>query len=151
MGLLVSIVICFTAAGIGSSATSSAVGGWYTEINKPTWNPPNWIFAPVWTTLFLMMAVAAWLVWKNAGLKKAKLALGCFVVQLFLNTLWSVLFFGLQQPGWASFEIAVLWASILATMVLFMRHSRTAAILLVPYLLWVSFAAFLNFTIWQLN
>ncbi len=151
IGLMVSIALCFLAGGIGSIATTSSVNGWFAEVNKPTWNPPNWIFGPVWSTLFLMMGVSAWLVWKQAGFQNAKFELGWFAFHLLLNILWSVLFFGLQQMGWACVEIVVLWLSIAATMVLFYRHSKLAAGLLIPYLLWVSFAAFLNYTIWRLN
>ncbi len=98
-----------------------------------------------------MMGVSAWLVWKQSGFGKARLALGCFAVQLTLNTIWSILFFGLRQPGWAFVEIIALWIFIALTIVLFYKHSKLAAGLLVPYLLWVSFASLLNFTIWSLN
>lgn len=151
IGLAISITICFSAAFLGSMATNASVDNWYTEINKPQWNPPNWIFAPVWTALFLMMAVAAWLIWKQSGFTRSKMALGAFGVQLVLNVLWSVIFFGLQQAGWACVEIAVLWIAIAVTIYLFYRHSKLAAGLMVPYLMWVSFAAFLNFTVWRLN
>ena len=151
LGLAVSIVVCFSAAAIGGLATSSSVDGWFAGVNKPSWNPPNWIFGPVWSTLYLMMSIAAWLVWKNAGIQNAKIALGWFVFQLLLNVLWSVLFFGLQQPGWAAIEIVALWLSIVITMVLFFRHSRVAVGLLIPYLLWVTFATYLNYSIWILN
>jgi tryptophan-rich sensory protein len=151
LGLAVSIVVCFSAAAIGGLATSSSVNGWFAGINKPSWNPPNWIFGPVWSTLYLMMSIAAWLVWKNSGIQNAKLALGWFVFQLLLNVLWSVLFFGLQQPGWAVIEIVGLWFSIVITIVLFLQHSKLAAALLVPYLLWVTFATYLNYSIWILN
>jgi len=152
MGLVVSIAICFLAASIGGFATSSSVSSnWFVELNKPSWNPPNWIFGPVWSVLYLMMAVAAWLVWKQSGFAKSRLALGWFAFHLLLNILWSVLFFGLQQPGWAAIEIVVLWISIAVSIGLFYRHSKLAAALMVPYVLWVSFATFLNFTIWSLN
>lgn len=151
IGLAISIAVCFLAAGVGGFATTSSVNGWYTQIDKPSWNPPSWIFGPVWSTLYLMMGVSAWLVWKNSGLKKSKLALGWFAFHLLLNILWSVLFFGLQQPGWALVEIIVLWISIAIAIVLFYHHSKLAAGLLVSYLLWVSFATFLNYAIWSLN
>ena len=151
VGLVIAITVCFLAASIGGFATTSSVNGWFAEINKPTWNPPDWIFGPVWTVLYLMMGVSAWLVWKQSGFNKARLALVFFAVQLALNTTWSVLFFGLRQPGWAFAEIIALWISIALTTVLFYKHSKLAAGLLVPYLLWVTFAAGLNFAIWSLN
>jgi len=151
IGLAVSIAVCFSAALIGSIATNSNINEWYGGINKPSWNPPNSIFGTVWTTLFLMMAVAAWLVWKQSGFAKAKFAIGAYAFQLILNVLWSVVFFGLQQIGWACVEITLLWGSIAVTIFLFHRHSTLATILMLPYLAWVSFAAFINFTIWQLN
>ncbi len=151
IGLVVSIVVCFSAAAIGGIATTSSVGGWYAEIDKPTWNPPDWIFGPVWTLLYLMMAISAWLVWKNSTLESSRFALGWFAFHLLLNVLWSVLFFGLQQPGWAVAEIIILWISIVITIALFYGHSKLAAGLLVPYLCWVTFAAVLNYSIWSLN
>ena len=151
-GLFVSIVICFLAASIGGLATSSSVGSdWFIELTKPSWNPPNWIFGPVWSVLYLMMAVAAWLVWKQSGFTESKIALAWFVFHLLLNIFWSVVFFGLQQTGWAALEILILWISIAISIVLFYRHSKLAAVLLVPYFLWVTFAAVLNITIWSLN
>jgi benzodiazapine receptor len=152
IGLVVSIAICFLAASIGGFATSSSVSSvWFVELNKPSWNPPNWIFGPVWSVLYLLMAVAAWLVWKQSGFAKSKFALGWFGLHLLFNILWSVLFFGLQQTGWAAIEILVLLISIAVSIALFYRHSKLAAGLLVPYILWVTFATFLNFTIWSLN
>jgi len=151
IGLVVAIVICFAAAGLGAAATTPEIRGWYASIAKPTWNPPAWIFGPVWTLLFLMMAVAAWLVWRRAGFAGAKLPLAFFAIQLALNTLWSVLFFGFHNPGAAAVEIVLLWAAVLATLITFWRRSHWAGGLLVPYLAWVSFASVLNFTIWRLN
>jgi translocator protein len=121
------------------------------SLEKPAFNPPSWVFGPVWTVLYAMMAVAAWLVWREAGFGGATAALSLFFVQLALNLAWSGIFFGLRQPGWALVEIAVLWAAILATMILFFRHSTLAGWLLVPYLLWVSFASVLNAALWRLN
>ena len=149
--LVVAIFVCFTAAGIGGAATTSNLADWYAGLNKPSWNPPNWIFGPVWSTLYLMMSISVWLVWRRSGFQNAKSALIWFGIQLVLNTLWSVLFFGLHQPGWAIFEIIALWLAIAITIGLFWKHSKLAATLLVPYLLWVSFASWLNFTIWSLN
>ena len=150
-GLVVAIAICFLAAAIGGFATSSSVNDWYADITKPSWNPPDWIFGPVWTVLYLMMGVSAWLVWKKSGFKDSGYALAVFAIQLALNTTWSVIFFGLRQPGWALVEIIVLWLSIAITIAMFHRHSKLAAGLLVPYLLWVTFAAGLNYSIWSLN
>lgn len=149
--LMISIVVCFTAGAIGGMATTTAVNGWYAEVIKPSWNPPNWIFGPVWSTLYLMMGVSAWLVWKDSQNKNPNLALGWFAFHLLLNVFWSVIFFGLQQPGWAAIEIVALWISIVVSILLFYRYSKLAAALLVPYLLWVTFAMFLNYTIWSLN
>jgi tryptophan-rich sensory protein len=150
-GLVVIVVVCFAFAAIGSTATASNINEWYTQVKKPDWNPPNWIFGPVWSLLYLMMAVSAWLVWKDNLVSRCKLALGLFAVQLILNSLWSVLFFGMKNIGGAAIEIVALWIAILLTMIAFSRFSKLAAALLVPYLLWVSFASFLNYTIWTLN
>ncbi|MDG1874938.1 MAG: tryptophan-rich sensory protein [Mariniblastus sp.] len=152
LAFVISIAICFSAAAIGGWATAGSVtSDWFVELSKPSWNPPNWLFGPVWSVLYFMMSVAAWLVWKKSGLKNAKLELGWFGAHLLLNVAWSVLFFGMQAPGWAAIEIIILWVSIAMTIVLFFRHSKLAAYLLTPYLAWVSFATFLNLTIWSLN
>ncbi len=150
--LVIAIVGSELAGIIGSVFTAPAIAGWYATIVKPELNPPAWVFGPVWTTLFALMGIAAFLVWKQ-GLERrdVRIALGIFVGQLALNTLWSILFFGLQNPGAAFIEIVVLWFAILATIVAFARISRPAAWLLVPYILWVSFASYLNFSIWMLN
>jgi tryptophan-rich sensory protein len=151
-GLIVSIAICFLAAAIGGFSTTMSVdSSWFDELKKPSWNPPNWLFGPVWSILYLMMSISAWLVWKQAGLTKAKGSLAWFTFHLLLNVLWSVFFFGLRQPGWAAIEIVLLWVSIVISIVLFFRHSKLAASLLVPYLAWVTFATALNWTIWSLN
>ncbi|MGI9515880.1 MAG: TspO/MBR family protein [Pirellulaceae bacterium] len=151
VALVASLAVCFAAAAIGGWVTTSSLADWYAGINKPAWNPPEWLFGPVWTTLFAMMSVAAWLVWRASGFRGAQLAFVWFGLQLLLNVFWSFLFFGQRNPGWAAIEIVVLWLAIAITIALFWKHSRLAALLMVPYLLWVSFAAFLNFTIWQLN
>ncbi len=124
---------------------------WYSELAKPSWTPPNWLFAPVWTALYCAMGVAAWLVWQRAGLRRAWLALSFFLLQLILNAAWSWLFFGVHRPGVAFAEIVFLWAAILVTLVLFWRHRPVAGALLIPYLAWVSFAAALNLSLWRLN
>lgn len=151
VGLVVAVVMCFAAAGLGGLVTSPNIPNWYADLAKPTWNPPDWIFGPVWSCLYLMMAVSAWIVWRQAGFTGAKLPLALFAVQLALNSLWSVLFFGLHSPGMAAVEIILLWMAILATLIMFWKRSRWAGILLVPYLAWVSFAAVLNLVIWRMN
>ena len=141
-------VLCFAAAGIGSIFVP---GTWYQTLVKPSWTPPSWLFGPVWTLLYGMMAAAAWLVWKRYGLSGALVPLAAFVVQLALNAAWSWLFFGLHRPGLAFTEIVLLWLAILATLLLFWSEERLAGVLLIPYIAWVSFAAVLNFTLWRLN
>ena len=148
--LAIFVVICFAAAGVGSLATSTSVGSWYPTLRRPSWNPPDWIFGPVWSSLYLCMAVAAWLVWRS-GAVGTKYALLLFFVQLGLNVFWSVIFFGFRLPGQAFVEIVALWAAIVLTAAAFWRASALAGVLFLPYLVWVSFAAILNYTIWQLN
>lgn len=132
--------------------TVTGVESWYSTIQKPSWNPPNWVFGPVWTTLYVMMGIALYLVWRGEpGGRDKKRALCLFAAQLTLNFFWSFIFFYLQEPGWAFAEIVLLWLLILATIFSFARVSRPAAWLLVPYISWVSFAAILNYAIWQLN
>ena len=143
-------LLCFLAAGLGSLFTMVSLGSWYAGLAKPSWNPPSWLFGPVWTVLYAMMAVAGWLVWRRGG-AASQLALRWFAVQLVLNVGWSAVFFGLQLPGLAFVEILVLWVAIAVTLVTSWKVSRAAGILLAPYLLWVSFAAVLNFAIWRLN
>jgi benzodiazapine receptor len=141
-------VLCFAAASMGAFFEP---GEWYGALKKPDWNPPGWIFGPVWTALYMMMAVAAWLVWRHGGWGQQRKPLIVFLVQLALNALWTPLFFGLHWPGVAFAEIVLLWLAIAATIVVFHPVSRPAMLLLVPYLTWVSFAAALNFTLWRLN
>lgn len=149
--LIFAATLCLSVAAIGSWLTATGVRDWYPSLNKPSWTPPNWLFGPVWTLLYLMMAVAAWLVWDRVGLFEARVPLGLFLIQLALNAVWSGLFFALQSPGLAFAEILLLWVAILATILSFSRVSRLAAGLLVPYLLWVTFAAALNRMIWVMN
>jgi translocator protein len=125
-------------------------GEWYARLEKPPWNPPSWVFGPAWTTLYVLMGVAAWLVWDRYR-GAAKVALAVFVVQLVFNALWSYFFFGAQSPALAFGWIVLLWVLIVITLVLFWRARTVAGVLLLPYLAWVSFAAVLNYTIWQLN
>jgi len=147
--LAASIAICEGAGIIGSFYTAPAIrDGWYGALPKPYLNPPSWIFAPVWTALFLLMGIAAFLVWnKNWNLKEKKLALGVFALQLILNSAWSAIFFGLKSPIAAFFELVLLWLAIAATIWIFAKISRPAAWLLVPYMLWVSFAGYLNLSL----
>ncbi len=150
--LVAAVAICQAAGAIGAIFTSSSVGTWYVGLSKPSFNPPNWVFGPVWTTLYALMGIAAWQVWRSGrGRRSAGAALLVFAVQLVLNTAWSILFFGLRSPGAAFAELVLLWIAIVATMTLFLRISIAAGALLVPYLLWVSFAAVLNYSLWQLN
>jgi benzodiazapine receptor len=142
------LVLTFAAAGLGSLLTGDPASGWYASLQKPSFNPPNWIFAPVWSALYGAMAVAAWLVYRRAGMVRAH---AWFFAQLVLNVLWSGLFFALQRPLAAFVDIVALWALVLTTAIMFARHSRVAAWLFAPYLAWVSFAALLNFSIWRLN
>lgn len=148
LALVVCVLICFAAAAIGGIWTSRSVGTWYKEIEKPSWNPPSWVFGPVWTALYLMMGISLWLVWRE---RAPALPLGLFAVQLVLNAAWSGLFFGLRLPGAAFAEIVLLWLAIVGTVLTFRPIAPVAAYLLLPYLGWVSFAAVLNFTIWRLN
>lgn len=148
LGLVAWIGLCFSAAAAGAWFMP---GQWYAALNKPAWNPPGWIFGPVWSVLYSMMAVSAWLVWRRGGFAVQRGPLGFFLAQLILNALWTPLFFGLHSLGAAFGEIVILWLAIAATIATFRLVSRAAAWLLVPYLLWVGFAAVLNFTIWRLN
>jgi tryptophan-rich sensory protein len=173
--LLTSIIICELAGVLGSIFTIPKIGAWYKTLNKPNFNPPNWIFGPVWTTLFLLMGVSLYLVWikkwepKNKIFSSGKKAWNAwsekffsgeweklniiliFVFQLILNILWSVIFFGMQSPGAAFFVLLMLWFAILYTIINFYRVSKIAAYLLLPYILWVSFAGILNCFLWILN
>lgn len=145
------LLASFTAAAIGGIATADNVRTWYPEINKPTWNPPAWLFGPVWTVLYVFMSIAAWRIWRRQDQPGAKPALRLFFVQLVLNALWSLLFFGLHSPGWALVEIIILWSLLAHLQGRFWRLDRVAGSLWAPYLAWVSFATFLNATIWWLN
>jgi tryptophan-rich sensory protein len=148
LGLVGWLAASFAAGWIGSRYMP---GEWYVALAKPSWNPPNWIFGPVWTVLYMLMAVAAWRVWRQVGFSGAGIALGLFIVQLVLNALWSYLFFGLHRLDLAMLDILVLWGAILAVGVLFHGMNRVAGALMLPYLAWVSFAACLNFALWHLN
>lgn len=150
--LIVSIGVCLAAGVIGSLFTTEAIPTWYAGLTKPDFNPPNWLFAPVWTTLYILMGIALYIVWTTHGGKRLKrAALWFFFFQLILNTLWSILFFGLKNPVLAFIEIIMLWLSIGMTIILFQKFSRVASQLLLPYLLWVTFATVLNGSIMLLN
>lgn len=152
MKLVISILVPVMVGVLSGYFTESGVKGWYALANKPWFNPPNWIFAPVWTTLYVLMGIALFLVWKSQAEKSIKeTAIILFGVQLALNFLWSIIFFKLQQPGWAFAEIILMWVMILLTILWFGKISPTAAWLLVPYISWVSFASILNYGIWKLN
>jgi len=126
-------------------------GEWYAGLQKPSWNPPNWIFGPVWTALYTIMAIAAWLIWKRGGFAGQHVALSLFLAQLLFNALWSPLFFGLRQPALAFADILLLWLTLLGTVAAFWKVRPLAGALLVPYLAWVTFASALNFALWRLN
>jgi len=150
-GLLLFIFACGTVSAFGAVITATSVGDWYQALQKLPFNPPNSVFAPVWTVLYLMIAVAGWLVWRHAGLRGARTALLLYAVQLALNLAWSWLFFGLRAPGAALVGIALLLLASIATAVLFWRVDRLAGLMFVPYCAWLVFAAVLNAAIWQLN
>jgi translocator protein len=150
--LVIAIAIPLTIGATSGFFTVTGVNSWYQTINKPSWNPPSWVFGPVWTTLYVIMGVALYLVWKaDTGRVLKKTAISLFAAQLVLNFFWSFIFFNQQQIGWAVVEIIMLSGMILATILAFGKISSTAAWLLVPYISWVSFAVILNYTIWKLN
>ncbi len=173
--LIFFVLLCLSAGVVGGLFTADAISTWYPTLVKPSLNPPNWIFGPVWTTLYVLMGISLFLVWRNGwkvaspilisrknawnkwserlwtGDLQKQNVIAIFALQLILNALWSFLFFGLQNPGLAFFEILMLWFAILYTIINFYRFSRPAAWLLIPYLFWVTFAAYLNYSIWTLN
>jgi translocator protein len=173
--LLISIIICEMAGVVGAFFTTPEINSWYKSLNKPSFNPPGWIFGPVWTTLFVLMGISLFLVWEKKWESKNKInfknkkpwnkisqkllsgpwqkanIIIIFATQLVLNVLWSVIFFGMHSPGVAFFELIMLWFAIIFTIINFYRVSKTAALLLIPYVLWVSFAGVLNYFIWILN
>lgn len=150
--LVLFLFICFGVAWTGAQVSPGiASSNWYEQLNKPDWNPPGWLFGPVWTILYTMMAIAAWRIWKKLGFTGGKTELSWFAVQLLLNGLWSQLFFNAQNPGLAFVEILFLLSAIIATTIYFYREDRLAGYLMVPYILWVAFATVLNGTIWMIN
>ena len=148
VALVLFLAVTFIAPALGAF---SPPGEWYASLNKPSWNPPSWIFGPVWTVLYTMMAVAAWLVWRRGGWTTQRRALSLYFVQLALNAAWTPIFFGMNMPGLAFAEIVLLFAAIIATALAFHGASTVAAMLLVPCAAWVGFASFLNLTLWRLN
>ncbi|MGM0627623.1 MAG: TspO/MBR family protein [Candidatus Fermentibacterota bacterium] len=142
------VLVSLSAGLVGSQFTP---GEWYEGLDKPSWNPPSWVFGPVWTALYILMGVAAWMVWRERGFGGSSPALYVFLAQLVLNGLWSYLFFGANSPMWAFFEILALEALIIVTLVLFWRIRTAAGVLLLPYALWVAFASVLNLTLWRMN
>ncbi|MDO8516011.1 MAG: TspO/MBR family protein [bacterium] len=150
--LVIAITASEAAGIIGSVFTVQAIPGWYATLVKPAANPPSWLFGPVWVTLYLLMGIAAFLIWRKGLVERGvRLALGVFIANLFFNALWSIIFFGLRSPGAAFIDIVLLWLALASTIVLFYKISKPAAYLLIPYILWVSFAAYLNYSIWILN
>jgi tryptophan-rich sensory protein len=149
---IASILICQIAGIIGSIFTTSSIITWYVRLNKPWFTPPNWLFGPVWITLYILMGISLYLIWnKNLEIRKIKTPLILFFVQLTLNALWSLIFFGLQSKFYGLIEIIILWISITFTIFSFSRVSKKAAMLLVPYIAWVSIATLLNYYVWILN
>ncbi len=146
--LVLFLIVVFSVSVIGGLFTASSVGTWYEGLARPSWRPPNWLFGPVWTLLYAMMAVSAWLVWKKAGFGPALLM---FAVQLLINGIWSPVFFGAQSLGGGLVVIVALWFAIVGTIAMFWPVSLAAALLLLPYLAWVSFATVLNAAIWRMN
>ena len=149
--LIFAILISQLAGIIGSLFTITSTKSWYTTIIKPSFNPPNWIFGPVWTLLYLLMGISLYLILTTKKSKNRKIGLYLFFTQLVLNTLWSILFFGLQSPLFAFIEIIILWLAILLTIIYFYKINKKASYLLIPYILWVTFAAILNLSIYSLN
>jgi len=148
IGLIGWLLLCYLAGIVGAQFSPDA---WYAALAKPGWTPPGAVFSVVWSVLFTLMAIAAWLVWREHRFDRARTALSLFLIQLALNVGWSALFFGARSPALALGDIVLLWAAVLATIVAFWRLNRAASLLLAPYLAWVSFAAALNFEIWRLN
>ena len=148
LALLLFIIIVFNAAFV---ANRFRPGAWYKGLQKPSWTPPNWLFPAIWTVLYILIAVSGWLVWREAGVKAALFPLIIYLGQLILNALWTWFFFGLHKPGLAFLDIVALWFFIVFTIILFWPFSKLAGILLLPYLLWITFAATLNYCVWKMN
>ncbi|MGV3595511.1 MAG: TspO/MBR family protein [Sediminibacterium sp.] len=149
--LISSIALCVLLGSVGGLVTVNEIPNWYATLNKPSFNAPNWLFGPVWTTLYVLMGISVYLIWKQPVSKERNKALQLFILQFILNFCWSFIFFGLHATGWALIEMIALWILILLSILYFAKHSKTAAWLLVPYISWVSFALLLNAAIWKLN
>jgi benzodiazapine receptor len=149
--LVISIVATVGLGSLGGIFTIAEIPNWYAGLNKPSFNPPNWIFGPMWTTLYVLMGISFYLIWKLPVSTTRTKAIRLFIIQFVLNFCWSIIFFSMHQIGWALLEIIAMWVFILLTIVQFRKLSILAAVLLIPYLLWVSFACILNGSIWQLN
>jgi len=150
--LLLSFLFVALTGYVGSVVTFPSIQSWFTLLEKPSFAPPNWLFGPAWTTLYILIAIAFYIVWNKEGVEKSlkTKAYWIFGIQLVLNALWSIIFFGMQNPGWAFVEIVVLWLVILAMIFSFSKISKSSAWLLLPYILWVTFASVLNYSIWSL-
>ncbi|MBN2410144.1 tryptophan-rich sensory protein [candidate division KSB1 bacterium] len=146
--MLLFFILVFTAAYTGSRYMP---GEWYDNLQKPSWTPPNWLFAPVWTILYIMIAISGWLVWRENGFTGALFPFILFLLQLVLNAMWTWLFFGLHKPAAAFLDITLLWFSILLLIIMFRQISKPAGMLLIPYLIWVAYAATLNYCLWKMN
>ena len=151
ISLIVFLIVCLSVSGVGGAITATSVDTWYQALEKPAFNPPDWVFAPVWTALYLFMGVAAWRIWRFRALMAARIALLVFGLQLCLNVGWSFLFFGLQQINFGLVEIVILLFGIISNMILFWRLDRFAGLLFVPYVAWVSYATILNASLSFLN
>ncbi|MEZ5357253.1 MAG: TspO/MBR family protein [Candidatus Zixiibacteriota bacterium] len=148
LGLLLLLILSAIVAWVGATFQS---GEWYLQLNKPSWTPPGWLFGPVWTYLYITMAIAAWLVWIKGGWSANRAALTGYVIQMILNGLWSWIFFGRHMIGMALLDILLLLLSIIIVLILFRQRSKAAGLLFIPYVIWVSFASALNFAIWIMN
>ena len=149
--LIVSLALPQLAGIIGSMFTIKSIPTWYAALNKPSFNPPNWIFGPVWISLYILMGISFYIVWIKSDSSNFNILLSLFILQLTLNSLWSIIFFGLKSPGFALLEIIFLWVSILLCIMYFFPVSKIASFFLIPYLIWVSFASILNYYVWKLN
>ncbi len=149
--LIISIALTVGLGLLGGIFTATEIETWFVQLNKPSWNPPNWLFAPVWTTLYLLMGIAFYMIWKSPASSTKRAAIVIFIIQFILNFAWSYIFFNQHKIGLAFADIILLWLCIFITIVVFSRINKTAAWLLVPYICWVSFASILNYAIWQMN
>lgn len=148
--IIISILIPLIVGGVSAAITASEIPTWYLTLNKPSFNPPNYLFGPVWTTLYILMGISWYMISKTTADRKSKLVV-IYILQLILNFLWSIIFFGFHAPFMALIEISLLWITILVMIINFYKENKVAGLLQIPYLLWVSFATTLNFAIWQLN